>query len=83
MKTTIDSAGRIVIPREIRLAAGLESGAPVQVEIRDGVIAIEPLPVEIRVVRRGKLRVATRKSAAPPLFRRDVEAVRDDLRRGR
>ena len=42
MMTTTDSAGRLVIPSEIRHEAALEPGVPLEVRWRDGVIEIEP-----------------------------------------
>ncbi len=42
MKTTIDAAGRLVIPKKIREEAGLKPGTALDVRVRDGVIEIEP-----------------------------------------
>ena len=58
MKATIDSAGRIVIPRHIRDAIGLRAGTVVNVVSRDGVVSIEPAAAVVKIVRRGRLRVA-------------------------
>lgn len=52
MRTTIDSGGRVVIPKAIRDAAGLAPGTEVEVELHDGRVEIEPTPVEFRLVRR-------------------------------
>jgi AbrB family looped-hinge helix DNA binding protein len=41
METTIDRAGRVVIPKPIRDAAGLKPGAALSIEYRDGRIEIE------------------------------------------
>ena len=46
MVTTMDAAGRLVIPREIRREAALEPGVPLDVRWRDGVIEIEGSVVE-------------------------------------
>lgn len=83
MQTTIDSAGRIVIPREIRQAAQLEPGTSVEVRVSDGVISIEPVPSEVRIVRRGKLQVAVRDGKPGPLPEAVVRAVRNDIRKKR
>jgi AbrB family looped-hinge helix DNA binding protein len=53
MKTTIDSAGRIVIPKAIRHKSGLKPGMTVEVEWRDGRIEIEPTPPRVELVREG------------------------------
>lgn len=58
MKTTMDNAGRLVIPKEIRRAASLAPGIPLDVRWRDGCIEMEPAPVQVRLQRRGKLLVA-------------------------
>ena len=55
---TIDSAGRLVLPRDIRDQAGLEPGMPLRIVFRDGRIEIEPAPREVRIVRKGRMRVA-------------------------
>ncbi len=82
MKTTIDSAGRVVIPRDIRHAVGLEPGAVVEVEARDGSVSIEPAAASVKIVRRGRLRVAVLPDVKS-LSDEAVRAVRDDLRGGR
>lgn len=40
MTTTIDSAGRVVIPKALRERAGLEAGSRIDFCFRDGVIEI-------------------------------------------
>ncbi len=45
MKTRMDSAGRVVIPKRIRTQAHLEPGTSLEVHLRDGVVEIHaPLP---------------------------------------
>jgi len=43
MRTTIDKAGRLVIPRSLRDSIGLASGGPVEVELDGAGIRIEPV----------------------------------------
>jgi AbrB family looped-hinge helix DNA binding protein len=43
MKTTIDRAGRLVIPRGIRAQVGLVDGGEVEVDTLGGAIVIEPV----------------------------------------
>jgi len=62
MRTTIDSAGRMVIPKAVREAAGLIPGQELDAEYRDGAIVVEPAPRKVKLVRRGSLLVAV----APP-----------------
>ena len=59
MVTTMDAAGRLVIPREIRREAALEPGVPLEVRWRDGVIEIEPQALAVTLKRKGRLLVAT------------------------
>jgi len=43
MRTTIDKAGRLVVPRSLRSAVGLAGGGPVEVELDGAGIRIEPV----------------------------------------
>jgi len=83
MVTTMDSAGRLVIPREIRREAGLEPGTPLDVRWRDGVIEIEPQPLEVKLEKRGRLLVAVPRTKVPTLTTEVVERTRRNIRRGR
>lgn len=56
--TTIDSSGRLVLPKEIREEARFEAGMALRVVCRDGRVEIEPEPRAVRIVRKGRLRVA-------------------------
>ncbi len=85
MTTTMDAAGRLVIPREIRREAALEPGVPLEVRWRDGVIEIEPQPLAVRLARKGLLLVASPTVKVPALRAATVERTRRDVaaRRGR
>jgi len=86
MVTTMDAAGRLVIPREIRREAALEPGTPLDVRWRDGVIEIEPRPLEVKLERKGRLLVATPAGRVAPLGTATVERTRRQIagrRRGR
>jgi len=83
MKTTIDSAGRLVIPKKIREGAGLRPGLPLTIRLEAGRIEIEPEPARVRLVRKGPLLVAVAEAPAPRLTPEAVEEVRETLRRGR
>ena len=80
MSTTIDSAGRIVVPKSIREAAGFAPGMALDVRFRDGRIEIEPAPVHVQLVRRGRVLVAVPDVPGPVLTTEEVEATVASLR---
>lgn len=49
MRTTIDAAGRIVVPKSVREAMGLTAGRQVDVFYTDGKIEIEIAPADVVV----------------------------------
>jgi bifunctional DNA-binding transcriptional regulator/antitoxin component of YhaV-PrlF toxin-antitoxin module len=65
--STIDSAGRLVLPREVREQAKFEPGMPLRIVFRDGHVEIEAAPREVRVVRKGRMRVAVALEDGAPL----------------
>jgi AbrB family looped-hinge helix DNA binding protein len=79
MQTTIDAAGRIVIPKKVRDEAGIKRGMPLRVICRGGRVEIEPEPVPIEIVARGRLKVAVAHGNIPPLRAAEVEATRQQL----
>lgn len=50
MRTTIDSAGRIVVPKAVRDAMGLTAGRAIDVIFTDGRIEIDLAPADVTVV---------------------------------
>ncbi len=50
MKTRMDSAGRVVIPKQMRTQAHLEPGVALEVHLRDGVVEIHASPPEVNWV---------------------------------
>jgi len=83
MQTTIDAAGRLVIPKEIRRRAGLKPGVPIDVRWRDGRIEIEPVPLSVRRVRKGHLLVAVPEKGVSSLTGETVERTREALEQER
>src|SRR3989442_11911298 len=67
MKSAIDSAGRIVIPREVRRQAGLKPGMPLDVRFKDGRVEIEPAPLTVPLVPPGRLMTHPPLAFPPPL----------------
>lgn len=76
MITTMDRAGRLVIPSEIRREAALEPGTPLEVRWQDGRIEIEPQSLPVKLVREGPLLVAKSAVKGPPLRTETVERIR-------
>ncbi len=67
MLVTMDAAGRLVIPREIRREAALEPHMPLEIRWHDGVIEIEPQPLPVTLQRQGRLLVAQPVDRVAPL----------------
>jgi AbrB family looped-hinge helix DNA binding protein len=80
MKTTIDKAGRVVIPKKIREAIGLKPGTELDVRLCDGRIEIEPEPLPIRLVERDGLLVVEPLVPVEPLTVEMVNEVLEQLR---
>lgn len=83
MIVTMDRAGRLVIPREVRREAAIEPGVPLEIRSRDGVIEIEPRPLAVTLERKGRLLVARPATPVPALGSGEVERTRRRVRRGR
>jgi AbrB family looped-hinge helix DNA binding protein len=79
----MDSAGRLVIPSEIRRQAGLRPGEPLEINVVDGRIEIEPAVTPVRLERRGRLLVAVPIEPVAKLDRETVERTRAELLRER
>ena len=76
IEITIDRAGRIVIPKSIRDAAGLRAGTTLCIRWQDGLIELEPVPRRVSVERRGRLAVAVPEDQGPELT---CDTVRETL----
>jgi AbrB family looped-hinge helix DNA binding protein len=78
MKTSIDKAGRIVIPAAIRERAGLVAGAEIDVTLDDGGIRLERIAPGPRLVKVGRRLVARPTASVRP--RVDVAALVEEER---
>ena len=76
----MDSAGRLVIPKEVRQQAQLKPGMPLEIRLREGRIEIEPAPLEVALRRRARLMVAVPRHETAPLTSEVVEESRRRLR---
>ncbi len=83
MKTTIDAAGRLVIPKELRREAGLQPGSQLEIRWREGLIEIEPAPLPVKLKKRGRFLVAMPDQPIEPLTSETVERTRRQLTHNR
>ncbi|WP_067967791.1 AbrB/MazE/SpoVT family DNA-binding domain-containing protein [Mycolicibacter icosiumassiliensis] len=81
MRTTIDPAGRLVIPKRIRDRLGLRGNEEVEITERDGRIEIEPASTDVELVREGSVLVARPDRELPPLTDEIVRETLDRVRR--
>jgi AbrB family looped-hinge helix DNA binding protein len=80
MRSTIDGAGRVVIPKSLRERLGLQGGEALDIRERDGRIEIEPAPTPMRLAERGGAAAAIPEEDLPPLT---DEIVRETVERTR
>lgn len=81
MKAQIDSAGRIVVPKALRLALQLKPGQLLELRARDGVLEIEAVATPMRLKKRGKGVVAVPEGELPVLTAEEVRATTERVRR--
>jgi AbrB family looped-hinge helix DNA binding protein len=81
MRSAIDSAGRVVIPKPLRDRLGLERGKVVEIRERDGRIEIEPACVPMSLALRAGGRVAVPEENLPRLTDELVRATIEGTRR--
>ena len=80
MKTAMDTAGRVVLPKAIREGADLRPGEPLEITLRDGLIEIESAPREVRIRQRRGFHVAEPVGAFEALPEKTVRRVREQTR---
>lgn len=80
MRTTIDKAGRVVIPATLRERAGFAPGTALEVTLDDGAVRIERVAPGPRLMKTGRRLVArpTAPVATRPVV--DVAALVEDER---
>lgn len=81
MKTTIDAAGRVVVPKVLRDRLGLVGGRTVEIREREGRLELEPVPTPMKLVKRRGGRVAVPARKLPPLTDDIVRDAIEHLRR--
>lgn len=81
MRSTIDAAGRIVVPKALRDALGFHPGHPLELTAKDGVLEIEVAAARIELKKRGKGVVAVPSEDLPLLTAAEVRATLERVRR--
>ena len=84
MKTTIDAAGRLVLPKAAREALHLRGEAELEVRIAADHVELEPVPLEVEIFQKDGFYIAIpRRPPGAPLSAEDVEKVRLGIREER
>ncbi len=83
IEISIDTSGRLVIPKIIRERAGLRPGMSLEITYRQGVIEIAPEPRKVRIVEDCGLFIAFPDKESEPLRESAVQEVVHDFRTGR
>lgn len=81
MQTTIDAAGRIVIPKATRERLGLDAGRLVEIREHDGRLEIEAVATPMTLEQTADGLVAVPASPVPPLTDDVVRATIEGTRR--
>jgi AbrB family looped-hinge helix DNA binding protein len=81
MRSTIDPAGRVVIPRSIRDELGWGGGEEIEIEVADGLVTISPVTTKMTLVQTDDGVVAVPETDLPPLTVDVVRKTQDSTRR--
>ena len=80
-KITIDSAGRLVVPKAIRELLGFRPGQELELQVRDGRLEIGLRPTPMRLKGKGRSLTAVPTNRVPPLTSEQVRETLEQLRR--
>lgn len=81
MRTSIDRFGRVVVPKAIRERLQLRGGEALEIEERDGVVELRPVPAEVELVETPEGPVARPVEELPPLTDATVRDTLEQVRR--
>jgi AbrB family looped-hinge helix DNA binding protein len=80
MKTTIDGAGRVVVPKELRSALNLLGGDEVEIELDGERLTLTPAPRKVKL-RRGPDGILSAEFGIPEQGPEDVREALERIRR--
>lgn len=81
MKAAMDAAGRVVIPKALRLALGFRPGQILEARASDGRLELEVAATPLELRKRGKGVVAVPGKRLPPLTADQVRETTERIRR--
>jgi AbrB family looped-hinge helix DNA binding protein len=81
MKAAMDAAGRVVIPKALRLTLGFKPGQVLEARVTDGRLEIEAAPTAMNLKKRGKGLVAVPEEKLPSLTEQQVRETLERIRR--
>jgi len=81
MRTTIDAAGRVVVPKALRDAMGLDAGRKIDMVFTDGRIEIELAPIDVELETKERLPRLVAESDQPELTDQQVRDALEATRR--
>lgn len=81
MRSTIDQAGRVVIPRAMRQELGWHGGEEIDIEVIDGAVVVSPVTTKVTLVETDDGIVAVPETELPPLTDDIVRRTRDSVTR--
>jgi AbrB family looped-hinge helix DNA binding protein len=83
MRSAIDHAGRVVIPKPLRESAGIEPGSELEIQYRDGRLEIEVVCRPVKLVRKSGVLVAMPRAGSPKVTTERVNRIVRALRERR
>ncbi|CAN5534435.1 AbrB/MazE/SpoVT family DNA-binding domain-containing protein [soil metagenome] len=81
MRTTIDRAGRLVVPKPLRDELGLQPGQELELQARDGRLEVEPATTPVTLVEEDGAVFAVPDRDLPLLTADQVRATLERVRR--
>jgi AbrB family looped-hinge helix DNA binding protein len=80
MRTTIDRAGRVVIPQAVRRRLGLDAGTKFEIEEVDGAVVLRPESrISVEMAEDG-LPIVRAPEGGAPVTTEDIRRVLEDVR---